>query len=109
MFTIVMAALIYPTVVNISWGADMIAGTFLDIDHGTYPYVTSSTTVSAGACSGLGIAPQQIGEVIGIDGGLATVQVYEETSMLQPLEPVEGSGKMLSPFIPTCFISSLLR
>jgi len=41
-------------------------GTMLDIDHGTYPYVTSSTTVSAGACSGLGIAPQQIGEVIGI-------------------------------------------
>jgi len=38
----------------------------LDIDHGTYPYVTSSTTVSAGACSGLGIAPQTIGEVIGI-------------------------------------------
>jgi len=41
-------------------------GTMLDIDHGTYPYVTSSTTVSAGACSGLGISPQTIGEVIGI-------------------------------------------
>jgi adenylosuccinate synthase len=41
-------------------------GTMLDIDHGTYPYVTSSTTISAGACSGLGIAPQNIGEVIGI-------------------------------------------
>jgi len=41
-------------------------GTMLDIDHGTYPYVTSSTTISAGACSGLGIAPQQIGTVIGI-------------------------------------------
>ncbi len=41
-------------------------GTMLDIDHGTYPYVTSSTTVSAGACSGLGIAPHTIGEVIGI-------------------------------------------
>ena len=38
----------------------------LDIDHGTYPYVTSSTTISAGACSGLGIAPHQIGNVIGI-------------------------------------------
>jgi V/A-type H+-transporting ATPase subunit A len=37
-----------------------------------------------------------VGEVIGIDGDLATVQVYEETSMLQPLEPVEGTGKMLS-------------
>jgi len=41
-------------------------GTMLDIDHGTYPYVTSSTTISAGACSGLGIAPHTIGEVIGI-------------------------------------------
>jgi len=41
-------------------------GTMLDIDHGTYPYVTSSTTISAGACSGLGIAPHTIGNVIGI-------------------------------------------
>ena len=41
-------------------------GTMLDIDHGTYPYVTSSTTVSAGACSGLGLNPKQIGMVTGI-------------------------------------------
>ncbi|NPA50421.1 MAG: adenylosuccinate synthase [Epsilonproteobacteria bacterium] len=41
-------------------------GAMLDIDHGTYPYVTSSTTITAGACSGLGIAPSKIGEVIGI-------------------------------------------
>jgi adenylosuccinate synthase len=41
-------------------------GTMLDIDHGTYPYVTSSSTVSAGACTGLGIAPSDIGKVIGI-------------------------------------------
>ncbi len=41
-------------------------GTMLDIDHGTYPYVTSSTTVSAGAASGLGIAPKDIGKVTGI-------------------------------------------
>ena len=41
-------------------------GTMLDIDHGTYPYVTSSTTVSAGACSGLGINPKDIGKVTGI-------------------------------------------
>ncbi len=41
-------------------------GTMLDIDHGTYPYVTSSTTVSAGACSGLGISPKAIGKVTGI-------------------------------------------
>jgi adenylosuccinate synthase len=41
-------------------------GTMLDIDHGTYPYVTSSTTVSAGAASGLGISPKAIGRVTGI-------------------------------------------
>ena len=41
-------------------------GTLLDIDHGTYPYVTSSTTISAGACSGLGISPKGIGKVTGI-------------------------------------------
>jgi len=41
-------------------------GTLLDIDHGTYPYVTSSNTVSAGACTGLGISPKDIGSVLGI-------------------------------------------
>ncbi len=41
-------------------------GTLLDIDHGTYPYVTSSSTVSAGACTGLGLAPKDIGLVTGI-------------------------------------------
>jgi len=41
-------------------------GTLLDIDHGTYPFVTSSSTVSAGACTGLGINPKDIGKVIGI-------------------------------------------
>ncbi|MEA3330836.1 MAG: adenylosuccinate synthase [Campylobacterota bacterium] len=41
-------------------------GTMLDIDHGTYPFVTSSATVSAGACIGLGINPKDIGKVTGI-------------------------------------------
>ena len=41
-------------------------GTLLDIDHGTYPYVTSSSTVSAGACTGLGLNPKDIGEITGI-------------------------------------------
>jgi len=41
-------------------------GTMLDIDHGTYPYVTSSNTVSAGACTGLGLNPKDIGKVTGI-------------------------------------------
>ncbi len=41
-------------------------GTLLDIDHGTYPFVTSSSTISAGACIGLGLNPKDIGEVTGI-------------------------------------------
>ena len=41
-------------------------GTLLDVDHGTYPFVTSSNTISAGACTGLGIAPNRIGKVVGI-------------------------------------------
>jgi len=41
-------------------------GTLLDIDHGTYPYVTSSSTISAGACTGLGLSPKDIGNVTGI-------------------------------------------
>jgi len=41
-------------------------GTMLDIDHGTYPYVTSSSTVSAGACTGLGLNPKDIGQITGI-------------------------------------------
>lgn len=41
-------------------------GTLLDVDFGSYPFVTSSNTVCAGACSGLGVAPNRIGEVYGI-------------------------------------------
>ncbi|CZE49928.1 adenylosuccinate synthase [Campylobacter geochelonis] len=41
-------------------------GTLLDVDNGTYPYVTSSSTIAAGACVGLGLNPKNIGEVIGI-------------------------------------------
>ncbi len=46
--------------------AEGAQGTLLDIDFGTYPYVTSSSTAVAGACTGLGIAPQHIGKVLGI-------------------------------------------
>jgi len=46
--------------------AEGAQGTLLDVDFGTYPYVTSSNTTSAGACTGLGVAPGRIGEVIGI-------------------------------------------
>ncbi|MDE6396966.1 MAG: adenylosuccinate synthetase, partial [Muribaculaceae bacterium] len=41
-------------------------GTLLDVDFGSYPYVTSSNTICAGACTGLGVAPRNIGEVYGI-------------------------------------------
>ncbi len=46
--------------------AEGAQGTMLDIDYGTYPYVTSSNTVTAGCCTGLGIAPARIGRVIGV-------------------------------------------
>ena len=46
--------------------AEGAQGSLLDIDFGSYPFVTSSNTISAGACTGLGIAPNKIGEVFGI-------------------------------------------
>ncbi|MBR4850835.1 MAG: adenylosuccinate synthase [Tidjanibacter sp.] len=46
--------------------AEGAQGTLLDVDFGSYPFVTSSNTVCAGACTGLGIAPNRIGEVFGI-------------------------------------------
>ncbi|CCH55402.1 adenylosuccinate synthetase [Fibrisoma limi BUZ 3] len=46
--------------------AEGAQGSLLDIDFGSYPFVTSSNTMTAGACTGLGIAPRQIGEVYGI-------------------------------------------
>ena len=46
--------------------AEGAQGTMLDVDFGSYPFVTSSNTVCAGACTGLGIAPNRIGEVYGI-------------------------------------------
>jgi adenylosuccinate synthase len=46
--------------------AEGAQGTLLDIDFGSYPFVTSSNTICAGACTGLGVAPSKIGEVYGI-------------------------------------------
>lgn len=46
--------------------AEGAQGTLLDVEFGSYPFVTSSNTVSAGACTGLGLAPNRIGEVFGI-------------------------------------------
>ena len=52
--------------------AEGAQGAMLDIDFGTYPYVTSSNTTASGVCSGLGIAPSQIREVIGISKAYCT-------------------------------------
>lgn len=46
--------------------AEGAQGTLLDIDFGSYPFVTSSNTICAGACTGLGVAPNRVGEVLGI-------------------------------------------
>lgn len=52
--------------------AEGAQGSMLDVDFGTYPYVTSSNTITAAACKGLGIGPNQIGEVIGISKAYCT-------------------------------------
>lgn len=67
--------------------AEGAQGSMLDIDFGTYPFVTSSNTVTAGVCNGLGVAPQRIGEVIGITkayctrvgGGPFPTELFDET------------------------------
>src|SRR5215217_7735657 len=52
--------------------AEGAQGSMLDIDFGTFPFVTSSNTISAGVCSGLGVAPQKIKEVIGVSKAYCT-------------------------------------
>lgn len=52
--------------------AEGAQGSMLDVDFGTFPFVTSSNTVTAGVCSGLGVAPQKIKEVIGITKAYCT-------------------------------------
>lgn len=65
-------------------------GTMLDVDFGSYPYVTSSNTICAGACSGLGIGPNKVGEVYGIMKAYCTrvgsgpfpTELFDETGYL---------------------------
>ena len=61
---------------KISKGKKVLAegaqGSMLDVDFGTFPFVTSSNTISAGVCTGLGIAPQKIKEVIGVTKAYCT-------------------------------------
>ena len=66
-------------------------GTLLDVDHGTYPYVTSSSTCSGGACTGSGVSPREIHEVIGISKAYAT----RVGSGPFPTELEDETGEML--------------
>jgi len=52
--------------------AEGAQGSMLDVDFGTFPFVTSSNTISAGVCTGLGVAPQKIREVIGVTKAYCT-------------------------------------
>ncbi|MEP6615582.1 MAG: adenylosuccinate synthase [Ginsengibacter sp.] len=52
--------------------AEGAQGSMLDVDFGTFPFVTSSSTISAGVCTGLGIAPQKINEVLGVTKAYCT-------------------------------------
>ncbi len=67
-------------------------GTFLDVDHGTYPYVTSSNTVAGGACNGSGVGPTQIDRVAGITKAYTT-RVGEGPF---PTELFDDTGKLLA-------------
>lgn len=67
--------------------AEGAQGTMLDIDHGTYPFVSSSSTCTGGVCTGLGVAPNSIGEIFGIFKAYSTrvgsgpfpVELFDET------------------------------
>jgi adenylosuccinate synthase len=52
--------------------AEGAQGSMLDVDFGTFPFVTSSSTISAGVCTGLGVAPKQINEVLGVTKAYCT-------------------------------------
>jgi len=71
--------------------AEGAQGALLDIDFGSYPFVTSSNTVTAGACTGLGIAPRHIGEVYGIFKAYST----RVGSGPFPTELLDGEGDLM--------------
>ena len=72
--------------------AEGAQGSLLDIDFGTYPFVTSSNTTAAGACTGLGVAPNQIGDVKGIFKAYTT----RVGSGPFPTELFDGDGKTMA-------------
>ncbi len=83
---------------ELSSGSKVLAegaqGSLLDVDFGSYPYVTSSNTTASGACSGLGVAPNNIGEVYGIfkayctrvGGGPFPTELFDEEGALMQKE-----------------------
>ncbi|GAA5220817.1 adenylosuccinate synthase [Membranihabitans marinus] len=71
--------------------AEGAQGTMLDIEYGTYPFVTSSNTTTSGVCSGLGVSPQKIGDVIGITKAYCT----RVGSGPFPTELFDGTGAKL--------------
>ncbi len=87
--------------------AEGAQGTMLDIDFGTYPFVTSSNTITAGTCTGLGVPPTKIGNVIGIFKAYCTrvgsgpfpTELFDQdgvdmgkkaVNLVPPLEDLEG-------------------
>jgi len=66
-------------------------GTLLDVDHGTYPYVTSSSTCAGGACTGSGVSPREIHEIIGISKAYVT----RVGSGPFPTELLDATGEQL--------------
>ncbi len=80
---------------KISEGKKILAegaqGSMLDVDFGTFPYVTSSSTISAGVCTGLGVAPQKIKEVFGVSKAYCT----RVGSGPFPTELLDETGELL--------------
>ncbi|MCY4419540.1 MAG: adenylosuccinate synthase [Cytophagales bacterium] len=80
--------------------AEGAQGTLLDVDHGTYPYVTSSSTQVGGVCTGLGLAPWHVGEIFGVtkayctrvgEGPFITQALPKEEHMIQERGEERGS------------------
>jgi adenylosuccinate synthase len=96
-------------------------GTFLDIDHGTYPYVTSSNTVAGGACSGSGVGPTRIDKVVGIVKAYTTrvgegpfpTELFDETGKLLAKEGQEFGATTGRPrrcgWFDACLLKKAIR
>ena len=85
--------------------AEGAQGTMLDVDFGSYPFVTSSNTICAGACTGLGVAPRNINEVYGIFKAYCTrvgsgpfpTELHDETVPSPAFTALRREGASISP------------